>query len=305
MRRALDAAVGTFVQAHAADPLAGIAGDPPLLQLAADSKRVRGARDGNGLPLHLLGVYQIDPGVLFVQREMRHKPHETAHFTTALDLIADITGAIVTGTLSPTTPATCTDTAPTDSSRSSTGQPTLYSQLDALDWAEAANDRITVARTDEKNGSRHERRIVRVQPLPKGQVNFPHTTQALLIERYTTGRGDGKPMPSPSSASPQSPPQPPMPQFSPDASGGNGPSNPQHFIRDVTFGEDASRARTGSPPRALDHLPQPGDQPRPPRRMEKQRRRSRPPPQPPRRRPTRTRSHDVSTHHAWDAGRAR
>ncbi|MGV9566222.1 hypothetical protein [Streptomyces sp. NPDC003480] len=79
-----------------------------------------------------------------------------------------------------------------------------------------------MARTDEKNGSRHERLIVRVQPLPMGQFNFPHTTQALLIERYTTGRGDGKPMPSPSSASPQPPPQPPMPQFSPVRQGAMG-----------------------------------------------------------------------------------
>jgi hypothetical protein len=58
---ALDVAVGTLVQAHAADPLAGIAGDPPILQLAADGKTVRGARDSDGLQLHLLGVYQVDP----------------------------------------------------------------------------------------------------------------------------------------------------------------------------------------------------------------------------------------------------
>lgn len=90
---ALDTAVGSFVQAHACDPLAGIAGDPPLLQLAADGKTVRGARDSDGLQLHLLGVYQVDPGVMLAQREMRHKPHETVHFTAALDLIGDITGA--------------------------------------------------------------------------------------------------------------------------------------------------------------------------------------------------------------------
>ncbi|MGW1165999.1 transposase family protein [Streptomyces sp. NPDC001153] len=61
---ALGAAVGAFVQAHAADPLAGIAGDPPMLQLAADGKTVRGARDADGLQLHLLGVYQVYPGVM-------------------------------------------------------------------------------------------------------------------------------------------------------------------------------------------------------------------------------------------------
>jgi hypothetical protein len=118
---ALDAAVRTFVQAHAADPLADLAGDPPVLQLAADGKTVRGARDEDGRQLHLLGVYQVDPGVMLAQREMRHKPHETLHFTAALHLIADITGAIVTAdasTPSPPTPATCTAAAPTASSPS-------------------------------------------------------------------------------------------------------------------------------------------------------------------------------------------
>ncbi|MFF0000925.1 hypothetical protein [Streptomyces avermitilis] len=47
-----------------------------MLQLAADGKTVRGARDADGLQLHLLGVYQVDPGVMLAQREMRHKPHE-------------------------------------------------------------------------------------------------------------------------------------------------------------------------------------------------------------------------------------
>ncbi len=92
----LNAAAGVFVQAHTSDPLAGIAGDPPVLQPAADGKTVRGARDSEGLQLHLPGGYQVDPDVMLTQREIRHKPHETVHFTTALDLIADITGAIVT-----------------------------------------------------------------------------------------------------------------------------------------------------------------------------------------------------------------
>lgn len=80
---ALDAAVGRFVQAHAADPPAGIAGEMPVLQLAADGKTVRGARDADGHQLHLLGVYLTDPGVMLAQREMRHKPHETLHFAPA------------------------------------------------------------------------------------------------------------------------------------------------------------------------------------------------------------------------------
>jgi len=82
----LGAAVGAFVQAHAADPLAGVADAPPVLQPTADGKTVRGARDEEGL--HLLGAYQVDPGVMLTQQEMHHKPHETLHFTAALHTVA-------------------------------------------------------------------------------------------------------------------------------------------------------------------------------------------------------------------------
>ncbi|MEU6402928.1 hypothetical protein [Streptomyces sp. NPDC046985] len=139
---ALDAAVGAFVQAHAADPRAGIAGDPPLLQLAADGKTVRGARDADALQLHLLGVHQVDPGVMPAQREMRHKPHETVHYTAALDLIADITGPIVTADAL----HTVADHARYLHRRGAFGlfpvrenRAALLARLDALNWDETTN----------------------------------------------------------------------------------------------------------------------------------------------------------------------
>ncbi|MEU2995471.1 ISAs1 family transposase [Streptomyces griseoincarnatus] len=251
---ALDAAVGTFIQAHTADPLAGIAGEMPVLSLAADGKTVRGARDSDGHQLHLLGVYLPDPGVMLTQREMRHKPHETLHFAPALDLVTDISGMIVTADALHTVAAHARylhrrgafGLFPVKENR-----PTLFAQLDALDWDEHTNTAITVHRTEETNSGRHEIRIVRVQPLADGHVAFPHATQALLTERYTTGRGDGKqhavaelgittaPVATADAATLA---RCTRDQWSIEA---------QHFVRDVTFGEDACRARTGSLPRAL------------------------------------------------------
>ncbi|MGX4694992.1 ISAs1 family transposase [Streptomyces sp. JNUCC 63] len=251
---ALDAAVGAFVQAHAADPLAGIAGEPPVLQLAADGKTVRGARDEAGLQLHLLGVYQVDPGVMLAQREMRHKPHETLHFPAALDLIADITGAIVTADAL----HTVADHAHYLHSRGAFGlfpvkenRSTLFAQLDALDWDERTNPHITVVRTEETNSGRHEIRIVRVQPLAPGQVNFPHATRALLVERYTTGRGDGKIHADAELGITTAPAQTADAATLARCVRGQWAIEAQHFVRDVTFGEDACRARTGNLPRAL------------------------------------------------------
>ena len=251
---ALDAAVGSFVQAHTRDPLAGIAGDPPVLQLAADGKTVRGARDSDGLQLHLLGVYQVDPGVMLAQREMRHKPHETVHFSAALDMIDDITGAIVTADALHTVAAHAHylhrrgafGLFPVKENRAA-----LFTQLDALDWDETTNQQITVVRTEERNSGRHETRIVRVQPLEDGQVSFPHATQALLTERYTTGRGDGKIHADAQLGITTAPAQAADAATLARCVRGQWALESQHFIRDVTFGEDACRARTGSLPRAL------------------------------------------------------
>ncbi|MGK5529500.1 hypothetical protein [Streptomyces sp. URMC 129] len=51
----LDAAAGALVQAHTADPLAGITGTAPVLSWWWTARR-RGARDSEGPQLHLLGV---------------------------------------------------------------------------------------------------------------------------------------------------------------------------------------------------------------------------------------------------------
>lgn len=251
---ALDTAVGAFVQAHAADPLAGIAGTPPILQLAVDGKTVRGAKDSDGRQVHLLGVYQSDPGVMLAQREMRHKPHETLHFGPALDMVADITGMIVTGDAL----HTVADHARYLHDRGAFGlfpvkqnRPVLFTQLDALNWDERTNETIRVHHSDETNSTRHEIRTVRVQPLEPGQVRFPHATQALLIERYTTGRGDGKQHAVAELAVTTAPAQIANEAVLAQCVRDHWGVESLHFVRDVTFGEDASRARTGSLPRVL------------------------------------------------------
>ncbi|MGW0880339.1 ISAs1 family transposase [Streptomyces sp. NPDC002671] len=251
---ALDVAIGAFVQAHTADELAGLAGEVPVLQLAADGKTVRGATDADGLQVHLLGVYQVDPGVMLAQREMRHKPHETLHFTAALDAIADITGRIVTADAL----HTVAGHAAYLHSRGAFGlfpvkenRAVLFAQLDALDWDETTNEHLSVVRTEETNSGRKEIRTVRVQPLASGQVAFPHAAQALLVERITTGRGDGKTHAVAELGITTAPARIADATVLARCVRGQWAIEAQHFIRDVTFGEDASRARTGSLPRAL------------------------------------------------------
>ncbi|MGK5529499.1 hypothetical protein [Streptomyces sp. URMC 129] len=73
---------------------------------------------------------------MLAQRKMRHEAHETLHFTAALDLIADITGAITADALH-----TVADHTPYLHSRGAFGlfpvkqnRAALFTQLDALDW---------------------------------------------------------------------------------------------------------------------------------------------------------------------------
>jgi hypothetical protein len=127
----------------------------------------------------------------------------------------------------------------------------LFAQLNALDWDESSNKAVTVHRTEEVNSGRHETRVVRVQPLAPGQVNFPHAPQALLVERYTTGRGDGKTHAIAELGVTTAPAEAADTATLARCVRGQWVIEAQHFVRDVTFGEDASRARTGSLPRAL------------------------------------------------------
>jgi predicted transposase YbfD/YdcC len=191
---------------------------------------------------------------MLAQREMRHKPHETVHFAAALDLIADITGAIVTADALHTVAGHARylnhrgafGLFPVKENRS-----TFFAQLDALDWDETTNPQITMHRTHETNAGRHETRIVRVQPLTDGQVNSPHAIQALLVERYTTGRGDGKIHADAELAVTTAPAETADTATLARCVRGQWAIEAQHFVRDVTFGEDACRARTGSLPRVL------------------------------------------------------
>lgn len=191
---------------------------------------------------------------MLAQRKMRHKPHETLHFAAALDLVADISGMIVTADAL----HTIAGHARYLHARGAFGlfpvkenRPVLFAQLDALDRDERSNTQVSVDRTAETNAGRHELRIVRGQPLTDGQVTFPHAARAVLVERYTSGRGDDK---IPATAELGITTAPPATADAPTlarAVRGQWAIEAQHFIRDVTFGEDASRARTGSLPRAL------------------------------------------------------
>jgi predicted transposase YbfD/YdcC len=123
-------------------------------------------------------------------------------------------------------------------------QPTLFDCLDALDWADAP---VTSWTADDDRG-RHELRTIQVLPAPP-DLNFPHVAQVFLIERTVTvnGKTTRQAMLYVTSLTAEQADPADLLAYVRQHWG----IEVLHWIRDVTFGEDASRIRTGKTPRVM------------------------------------------------------
>jgi predicted transposase YbfD/YdcC len=123
-------------------------------------------------------------------------------------------------------------------------QPTLFDRLDALDWAEVP---VTAWSADDDRG-RHELRTIQVLPAPP-DLNFPHVAQVFLIERTVTvkGKTTHQAMLYVTSLTAEQADPADLLAYVRQHWG----IEVLHWIRDVTFREDASRIRTGNTPRVM------------------------------------------------------
>ncbi len=125
-------------------------------------------------------------------------------------------------------------------------QPTLFARLDALPWAETP-----VHTTENRGHDRIERHTIRARPAPE-DIGFPCTAQVFLIKRYVTDTTNGKDtavavLDVTSLAATRAD----APQIAEHVRKHWGIENKLHYVRDVTYGEDASRVRTGNAPRVM------------------------------------------------------
>lgn len=221
--------------------------------LTIDGKTLRGAKAGDGRAVHVLAAMLAGPRTVVAQREIAHKTNEITAFAPLLDGL-DLTGVLVSADALHTQRAHARFLVENKNAdyllTVKENQPSLFAQLNALPWAD-----VPVAHTEHDRGhGRVERRTIQVLPTPD-TINFPHAAQAFLVERYVGDLHD-----NPTSAvavlgltsrpATRADPE----QIATALRDHWSIENGLHYVRDVTFAEDASRVRTRSGPRIMTTL---------------------------------------------------
>jgi predicted transposase YbfD/YdcC len=253
---ALDAMVGGWLTARAdavraAEQDAHAPSRPVRAAIAVDGKSLRGAIRADGRRVHLLSALRGD-GIVLAQREVDAKSNEITAFRPLLEPL-DLTGAVVTFDAL----LTQTDHAKFLVEEKNAhyiavlkgNHPTLHALVKELPWKEVP----LMDRTRTAAHGRDEIRRLKAVTVPR--LPFPHAGQALQIVRRRHTVRTGKVTLERVYAVTSLTAHQAMPaDLAQRVRGHWAIENREHHVRDVTFGEDASRARVGSAPRAMASL---------------------------------------------------
>ena len=243
---------------------APIVGPVLLPAIAVDGKAMRGAIGPDGQIPYLLAAATHRESVVIAERLIGAKTNEVPEFQPLLRAVpVEVGGCVFT-----------MDAAHTVRSHAKfiteellahyvmivkQNQKGLFDRLDSLDWASVP---ITHQTTDKGHG-RRERRTIQVMDAP-ADLGFPQAMQVFLIERYTTRtvrrrtKGSRKYKKTEihtavavlgitSLSAREAAPE----HLATYVRGHWSIENKIHWVRDVTFREDASQIKTGSRPRVM------------------------------------------------------
>jgi predicted transposase YbfD/YdcC len=159
---------------------------PALRGVGVDGKERKLAKAGGNKKVHLLGAITHVTGLVIGQDKVAKtgKANEVTHFKPLLDPLP-LQGVVITADAMQTTKENARWIVADKHAHYLLpvlgNQPSLNAALDALDWE---NTPVTAA-TSQISRGRIETRTIRVLPAPPGP-DFPHASQAILLERYVT-----------------------------------------------------------------------------------------------------------------------
>jgi predicted transposase YbfD/YdcC len=224
--------------------------------IAVDGKTVRGARRADGRQVHLLSALDTSTGIILAQVTVAAKSNEIPAFTPLLNAVETVLGSLngllfVADALHTQT-AHATEIAARGAYLlipAKGNQPTLFTQLKTLPWAQVPIGH----QTRETGHGRQETRTVKVVTLQTpGGIAFPHAEQAIRITRTRTLTTSGKTTRETAYLTISLPAADAHPiDLQRWIRAEWLIENLVHYVRDVTFREDAHQARAGNGPAVM------------------------------------------------------
>jgi predicted transposase YbfD/YdcC len=249
-----DTAIGGFLAGRLAAARAKAGVRTRRRGIAVDGKALRGSRHGEQRARMVMACLDHDSGIVLGQVEIAEKSNEIPMFTTLLDTIADLTGLVITADALHAQREHAEYLHGRGAHYVITvkgNQKTLRNQLAGLPWKDVP---IGHRETDTGHG-RTVTRTYKVVTIAAGII-FPHAAQAVQIVRTRKRKGATKRATREtvyavtSLTAAQTQPT----ELARYIRGHWHVENKLHWVRDVTMGEDASRARTGGGPRMMASL---------------------------------------------------
>jgi predicted transposase YbfD/YdcC len=216
--------------------------------VALDGKTSRHAKRADGSRVHLVGAVTHGDGRLLGQVEVDAKTNETTVFRRLLGPL-DLRDVLVTADALHTVRANLDWLVTRKNAHYlaviKKNQPTVWAFLAGLPWA----DIPTGATTRDHGHGRDETRGIKVATV--SHVDFPHATQAIRIHRWRRAKGKPATRETVYGITSLAFEQAGAALLATFARQHWHIEDRQHYVRDVTFGEDASTSRTGRAPAAL------------------------------------------------------